>query len=138
MIDACTCQPKSTVCTFESSNHSYFSTEGSIRRNEDSIVLESVTIHSDGNQVNVICHFRPGSSPSQQCVMVIRKSTQSILVVQYYPVGTDFPVTLPLSEPGNYSVAVFGWTEGMIETSPTTLEQVHIEQGDCYYMCTDV
>ena len=47
-------------------------------------------------------------------------------MVEDYPVGTDFPVPLPLSEPGKYSVAVFGWSDGVIKSSPVDLQQVDI------------
>jgi len=43
--------------------------------------------------------------------------------------GTNFPVDLSLSESGNYSVAVFGWSEGRIESFPADVQQVDIIQG---------
>ena len=94
--------------------------------NKDSLVLDSVTILSDDDQVNTTCHFRNDSSPSERCVIVIRKSTESVLMVEYYPMDADFPVSLPLSEPGSYSVAVFGWSEGRIETIPAVFERLDI------------
>ena len=63
---------------------------------------------------------------SVRCVAVIHKSTESVLMVEDYPVGTEFSVTLPLTEPGNYSVAVFGWSGGRTESSPVDLQQVDI------------
>ena len=91
-----------------------------------SVVLESVTIHSDGDQVIITCHFRNDSLPSERCVVVSRKSTESVLMVEYYPMDSDFPVTLHLSELESYSVAVFGWSEGKIEPFPAELYQVNI------------
>ena len=91
-----------------------------------SLVLDSVTIHYDDDQVSIICHFRSDSSPSERCVVVSRKSTESVLMVKDYPVDTDFPVSLPLAEPGSYSVAVFGWSDGVIESFPAVLKQVDI------------
>ena len=98
--------------------------------NKKSQVLDNVTILSDGDQVNITCHFRNDSSPSERCVVVSRKSTESVLMVEYYPMDADFPVSLPLSEPGSYSVAVFGWSEGRIETLPIQSVQVDIRQGN--------
>ena len=43
--------------------------------------------------------------------------------------NTDLPVKLSLSESGNYSVAVFGWSEGTIEPFPADVQQVDITQG---------
>ena len=97
--------------------------------NKDSMVLDRVTVHSDGDQVSITCHFRDNSSPSERCVVVSRKATESVLMVEYFPMGTDFPVKLSLSESGNYSVAVFGWSEGRIESFPVDVQQVDIIQG---------
>ena len=107
----------------------YYSTEGPMPPNKDSMVLDRVTIHSDGDQVSITCHFRNDSSPSERCVVVSRKATESVLMVEYFPMGTVFPVKLSLSESGNYSVAVFGWSEGTIESFPADVQQVDIKQG---------
>ena len=97
--------------------------------NKDSLVLGRVTVHSDGDQVSITCHFRDNSSPSERCVVVSREATESVLMVEYFPMGTDFPVKLSLSESGNYSVAVFGWSEGTIESFPADVQQVDIIRG---------
>ena len=109
--------------------HLYYSTEGLMSPNMDSLVLDRVTIHSDGDQVNITCHFRNTSSPSEGCVVVSRKTNESVLMVEYFSMSTDFPVKLSLSESGNYSVAVFGWSEGRIESFPADVQQVDIMQG---------
>ena len=107
-------------------------TGGSIPPKKESLVLESVTILSDDDQVNITCRFRNDSSPSKRCVVVSRKSTESVLMVVDYSMSIEFPVTLPLSEPGNYSVAVFGWSDGVIECLPAEIQQVDIVQGNLY------
>ena len=127
----CTCTYTSaiTVSFLSSLYHLYYSTEGLMPPNKDSLVLGRVTVHSDGDQVSITCHFRDNSSPSERCVVVSRKATESVLMVEYFPMGTDFPVKLSLSESGNYSVAVFGWSEGRIESFPADVQQVDIKQG---------
>ena len=107
----------------------------------DSFVLQNVTINTKIDQVDVTCHFRNDSAPSSQCVIVIRKSTEAILMVETYTVSMTFPVVLNISEPGNYSVAVFGWSDDMIEPFPAELQQVAIagiSQGHQYYMCWSI
>ena len=118
-----------TVSFFSSLYHFYYSTEGLMSPNMDSLVLDHVTIHSDGDQVSITCHFRDNGSPSERCVVVSRKTTESVLMIEYFSMGTDFPVKLSLSESGNYSVAVFGWSEGRIESFPADVQQVDIIQG---------
>ena len=76
--------------------------------------------------MNITCHFKNDSSPSERCVVVSHKSTEPALMVEYYPMDADFPVSLPLSEPGSYSTAVFGWSEGRIEPDPVLLQQIHV------------
>ena len=98
-----------------------------------SVILESATIHSDGDQVNITCQFRDDSSPSQGCVIVSHKSTESVLMVKSHPTNTNFPVKLNVSETGKYFVAVFGWSDGVIELLPVELQQVDIIQGNLYY-----
>ena len=56
-------------------------------------------------------------------------------MVETYTVSMNFPVVLNISEPGNYSVAVFGWSDDMIEPFPAELQQVVItgmSQGNQY------
>ena len=127
----CTCAYTSTIIVLFLSSlyHPYYSTEGLIPPNMDSLVLGHVTIHSDGDQMSITCHFRNNSSPSERCVIVICKDTESVLMVEYFPMGSDFPVKLSLSESGSYSVAVFGWSEGRIESFPAHVQQVDIIQG---------
>ena len=124
---------------FEHKDHFSSSIEGRMPPNKGSLALDSVTILSDDDQVNITCHFRNGSSPSERCVVVSRKSTESVLMVEYYLMDADFPVSLPLSEPGSYSVAVFGWSEGKIEPYPVLSQQIHIHiiassQGSISYL----
>jgi len=47
-------------------------------------------------------------------------------MVKHFPMDTGFPVSLLLSEPGSYTVAVFGWSDGMIESLPAHLQQADI------------
>ena len=104
----------------------------------NSSALQNVTIKTNNHQVNVTCHFRNDSSPSSQCVIVIRKSTEVILMIEIYTISTNFPVMLNISEPGSYSVAVFGWSDGVIEPFPADLQQVDIigtSQGNHYCIC---
>ena len=108
------------------SGHSYFSTEGLVSPNVDSVVLERVKVHCGSDHVNITCLFRNDRSPTQQCVIVIRKLTESLLMVKHFSVDTGFPVNLLLSEPGNYTVAVFGWSDGIIESLPAQLQQADI------------
>ena len=95
-------------------------------RNVDSVVLESVKVHCGSDYVNITCLFRNDRSPTQQCVIVICKLTESLLMVKHFSMDTAFPVNLLLSEPGNYTVAVFGWSDGMIESLPAHLQQADI------------
>ena len=104
---------------------------------KDSLVLDNVTIHYDGDQLSITCHFKNNGSPSQKCVIVCRKYTMSVLIVNDYQKDTDFPVKLPILEAGTYFVAVFGWTDGVIELFPAVLEQVDVA-GNVYTcsLCT--
>lgn len=102
-------------------------------QDKDLFVLQDVTINTNNYQVDVTCDFKKDSSLCPQCVIVIRKFTEVTLMIEIYPQSTDFPVTLNISEPGHYSVAVFGWSEGMIEPLPTKLQHVDItgtSEGD--------
>ena len=124
---------------FEHKDNFSSSTEGLMPPNKGSLVLDSVTILSNDDLMNITCHFRNNSSPSERCVIVSRKSIESVLMVEYYPMDADFPVTLPLSEPGSYSVAVFGWSEGRIEPDPVLSQQIHVHivassQGSISYL----
>ena len=92
----------------------------------DSVVLESVKVHCGSDHVNITCLFRNDRSPTQQCVIVIHKLTESLLMVTHFPTDTGFPVKLLLYEPGSYTVAVFGWSDGMIESLPAHLQQADI------------
>lgn len=51
-------------------------------------------------------------------------------MVEYFPIGTDFPMKLSISESGHYSVAVFGWSDGVIECLPVISKQVDLMQGN--------
>ena len=97
-----------------------------------------MTINAKTDQVDVTCHFGNDSSPSSRCVIVIHESAQAILMVDTYTLSMDFPVVLNISESGSYSVAVFGWSDDMIEPFPAELQQVAIagiSQGHQYCMC---
>lgn len=101
-------------------------TNESMTQDMDS-VLDNVTILRDGNQVILTCHFRTDTSLSLQCVVVCRSYTKLDLMVKKYKIGTNFPQKFYISEPENYSVAVFGWKDGMIEPHPRKL--VKLTQG---------
>lgn len=107
-------------------------------QNKNSSVLRNATIKTNKDQVNVTCYFRNDSSPTSQCVIVILKSTEDILMIDNYTAPTDFPVMLNISDAGSYSVAVFGRSDGVIESFPTELQQVDVtrtSQGSHYCMC---
>ena len=103
-------------------------TKGSMTPDTDS-VLNNVTIDHDGNQVILTCHFRTDISHSLhvQCIVVCRSSTKLDLMVKNYTIGTKFPQKFYIPETGNYSVAVFGWKDKMIEPHPQKL--VKFTQG---------
>ena len=95
-------------------------------------VLSNVTIDRDGNQVILTCHFRTDISHTLhvQCIVVCRSSTKLDLMVKNYTIGTKFPQKFDIPEPGNYSVAVFGWKDKLIEPHPQ--EMVKLTPGKLF------
>lgn len=69
----------------------------------ESIFLE---VYCDRGHMNITCHCRNDSSSTQQCVIVIHKSTKYVLIAMYFPLGSYLPLEKP-----SYTACSSVWME---------------------------
>ena len=94
-----------------------------------SLVLKhaSVQIVVESNLVKVFCDFEDDVEEAS-CVLVYRKYDSEKLMMKEYPQNFMFPATVTVSNPINYTFAVFGKRGDEIEERP--FMSSYIENGN--------
>ena len=77
-------------------------------------VLVNVTIeNSTESELKVTCKFKAGQ---KECMVIWHRKTEKKL--KFVGISLNFTIIIPIHEPGEYSVAVFGRKGGVIEQQP--------------------
>ena len=74
---------------------------------KQSQILSNASVSLSGSHIVVDCEFVEGS-PQSSCVLVYREYNSSLLTVADIPQLVDFPVSITISDPENYTFALFG------------------------------
>ena len=107
-----------------------------------SLVLLSATIvKSTESELSITCHFKAVGNGGVGCVVVWSRRDDPNLNVATYPREEVFPAAIPISEAGQYSVAVFGKNDRSIEREPVVKQTVRFTgasstQGKKYFFNT--
>ena len=89
-------------------------------------VLVNVSVESSTeSELKVTCEFRADVTGQTECVVIWHRRTEQKL----NSVEVKFPTTIPISQPGEYSVAVFGRQGGVIEQQPFLRKSVNVSSG---------
>ena len=90
-------------------------------------VLVNVTIdNSTELKLKVTCEFRADVTGQTECVVIWHRRTED----QLYSEDISLPTLIPINEPGEYSVAVFGRQgDGVLEVKPFLTKRVFVKTG---------
>ena len=89
-------------------------------------VLVNVSVESTTeSELKVTCEFREDVTGQTECVVIWHKRTEEKL----NSLGIRFPILIPISQPGKYSVAVFGRQGGVIEQLPFLKRSLNVSSG---------
>ena len=89
-------------------------------------VLVNVSIeNSTESELKVTCEFRADVTGQRECVVIWHRRTD----VELKSVGISFLTIIPISQPGEYSVAVFGKHKDVIETGPFFTRSVLVKMS---------
>ena len=74
---------------------------------KQSQILNNASVSLSSSGIVVDCEFVEGS-PQSSCVLVYREYNSPLLTVADIPQLFDFPVSISVSDPENYTFALFG------------------------------
>ena len=94
-------------------------------------VLVNVSVEScTESELKVTCEFRADVTGQTECVVIWRRRTeQKLNLVGIRFPTTIFPIPIPIPQPGEYSVAVFGRIGGVIEQQPFLRKSLNVSSG---------
>ena len=89
-------------------------------------VLVNVSVESSTeSELKVTCEFRADVTGQTECVVIWHRRTEEKL----NSVGIIFPTIIPISQPGEHSVAVFGRQGEVIEQQPFLRKSLNVSSG---------
>ena len=89
-------------------------------------VLVNVSVESSTeSELKVTCEFRVDVTGQTECVVIWHRRTEEKL----NSVGIIFPTIIPIFQPGEHSVAVFGRQGEVIEQQPFLRKSLNVSSG---------
>ena len=79
--------------------------------------LKNSSVEFNDTLVSIECEFIDNIEGAS-CVLVYREKSNQTLTVKEYPQDTDFPVTVTVDYPENYTFAIFGKQGSIIDQTP--------------------
>ena len=79
--------------------------------------LKNSSVEINDTFVSIECEFIDNIRGAS-CVLVYREKSDKTLTVKEYPQDTDFPVTVTVDYPENYTFAIFGKQGSNIDQTP--------------------
>ena len=98
---------------------------------KQSQILSNASVSLSGSDIVVDCEFVEGN-PQSSCVLVYREYNSPLLTVADIPQLFNFPVSITVSDPENYTFALFGKDSelGMEEESVVCVKFILHELGE--------
>ena len=95
-------------------------------------MLINVTVETNIKLLKVTCEFRADVTGQTECVIIWHRRTEDKL----NSVAIRFPtIIIPIPQPGEYSVAVFGRRGGVIEQQPFQTYNLFVKASGIMKLC---
>ena len=98
---------------------------------KQSQTLNNASVSLSGSGIVVDCEFAE-DNPQSSCVLVYREYNSPLLTVADIPQLFDFPVSITVSDPENYTFALFGKNSelGMEEEPAVSIKFILDDTGE--------
>ena len=114
----------------------YLFTDAAIGNQKQSQILSNASVSLGSSGIVVDCEFAE-DNPQSSCVLVYREYDSPLLTVADIPRLFDFPVSITVSGPENYTFALFGKNsdEGMEEEPVVCVKFILEGSGEDVSLC---